>query len=321
MKVAIFVGSNIPYTFHSFLDKFLGDDVYIISTEKTKKSIPIQYHWIECKKQFFSKIYEVKSSLKEVGIEKLVVYNSFFPKLQSSDKLIERVAYIDEVGFLNQPKLYSFFEKRRLLKKIKNQITFSNQIIVPTQTVKDIILKHFKCNSDINIEFSYYGKNNSGALNQSIALPDRFILHESHLSKKDNIFNLIQAIENLDIVLVLLGPENSYLKKVLRYTKKKKFSDRIIHLKNVNTTDYSLIYQKCEWIVDPSFLNYSGYLLAKAFQYQKPIILSNNVGFHEVSIDFPVFIETGQKIDLCAKNSFLWNNESERNRRVDFIKS
>ncbi len=319
MKIAVFVGSQLPFSFSTLINKFPNDEIYIIGSEKIRPFIPTKMQWVKAEKQFLSQKFTVQSSLSAIGIEKLVVFNTLFPKLQQSDSQIEKVAFIDEIGFINHPYLYSFFEKKKWKRIMLNQIQFADHVKVPTDFVKFILQNQFKIDDKIKVEWTNSDVIKNSNCNNSINLPERYIIHEGTLTKRDNIFNLIQSIETLEVTLVFIGKQNSYLKKVLRYAKKRKISQRIILLDSLNEEELIDVYQNCEFIVAPSLIDYSGYGLQKAFQFRKPIILSNNLGFHDISTEFPMFVDSSNVNDLTAKISFLWVNDSERNRRIEGI--
>ena len=93
--------------------------------------------------------------------------------------------------------------------------------------------------------------------------------------------------------------------------------NQFFFLENVSMEELSAIYQLAEIFVYPSFFEGFGIPVIEALFSKTAVITSNLSCLPEAGGENSVYINPYNFEDLKAKILFLWNNESERNRRAE----
>ena len=93
--------------------------------------------------------------------------------------------------------------------------------------------------------------------------------------------------------------------------------DRVFFLKSVSMDELAKIYQLATIFIYPSLYEGFGIPVIEALFSKTPVITSNLSCLPEAGGENSVYINPYNFEDLKAKILFLWNNESERNRRAE----
>lgn len=218
-----------------------------------------------------------------------------FPKIENSITTIHDLF----------PLYYDCDVDRDYFRKcIDDTLALSRAVIVPTQNVKEDILKYYDYEEDrINViyeaanpvfritgqEFDLYEKYN---------LPEKeFLLYVGRYEERKNIERIVSAYSKLDsdirdkfkLVLVangrdkdLVGLDNHILQND---------SDNIYHLKGIDIEDLIQFYNKCKVFVFPSFFEGFGLPIIEAMQCGAPVITSNSSCLPEVAGEAAVLVD------------------------------
>ena len=246
--------------------------------------------------------------------------------LKWTKKPIKKVVTIHDLIFLRFPQYYSFFDRKIHFWKFKKAAEQADLIIAISEQTKRDIIQFLKVPEE-KIRVVYQGCQKAFKENQSEAflnsvkekynLPKRFILNVGTVEARKNLFNIVKAIDGTEIPLVVIGKKTKYFKKVQKFLKKNKLENQVQFLENVSMEELAAIYKLAELFVYPSLFEGFGIPVIEALYSKTPVITSNLSCLPEAGGKDSVYIDPYNFEDLKAKILFLWNNESERERRAE----
>ena len=247
--------------------------------------------------------------------------------LKWSDKPIKKIVTIHDLIFLRYPKYYSFFDRKIHFWKFKNAAAQADLIIAISEQTKLDIIKFLKVPVN-KIRVVYQGCHHSFKENQSpeflnsvqdkFKLPKEFILNVGTIEERKNLLNIVKSIKNTEIPLVVVGKKKEkYFKKVERFIIKDKLQNQVFFLENVSMEELAAIYKLAKILVYPSVFEGFGIPVIESLFSGTAVITSNSSSLPEAGGNDSLYIDANNIDDLKSKILFLWNNESERKRRVE----
>lgn len=225
-------------------------------------------------------------------------------------------------------------DKDYFKKCIDDTLSSSRAVIVPTQNVKEDILKYYKYDENrINViyeaanpvfkitneEFDLYDKYN---------LPHKeFLLYVGRYEERKNIERIVSAYSKLDddirerfkLVLVANGRDKDL--KTLTNHIKQNDSKNIFHLKGLDIKELVQFYNKCKVFVFPSFFEGFGLPIIEAMQCGAPVITSTSSCLPEVAGDAAVLVDPNSVEELYnAMNSIITDESLHSELKSSSIK-
>lgn len=246
--------------------------------------------------------------------------------LKWSKKPIKKIVTIHDLIFLRFPNYYSLFDRKIHFWKFKNAAEKADLVIaISEQTKKDIIRFLKVPENKIKVVYQgchqFFKESQSeevfSAVKQKFNLPERFILNVGTIEERKNLLNLVKAIDGTKIPLVIIGRKTKYFKKVEKYIVRNKLQNQTYFLENVSMQELAAIYKLADIFVYPSFFEGFGIPVIEALFSGTAVITSNLSSLPEAGGKNSVYIDPANHEDIRAKILFLWNNESERKRRVE----
>ena len=245
--------------------------------------------------------------------------------LKWTEKKIKKVVTIHDLIFLRFPQYYSFFDRKIHYWKFKKAAEQADLIIAISEQTKRDIIQFLKVPKE-KIRVIYQGCHNAFKDNQSeeflvsikekYNLPERFILNVGTIEERKNLLNIVKAINGTEIPLIVIGKKTKYFNKIKKFVKKNKLESQVHFLENVSMEELAAIYKLADIFVYPSLFEGFGIPLIEALFSKTPVITSNVSCLPEAGGPDSVYIDPTNFEDIKAKINFLWNNESERNRRA-----
>lgn len=245
--------------------------------------------------------------------------------LKWTKKPIKKVVTIHDLIFMRFPQYYSFFDHKIHFWKFKKAAEQADLIIAISEQTKRDIIQFLKV-PEGKIRVVYQGCHQAFKENQSEAflnsvkekynLPKRFILNVGTVEARKNLLNIVKAINGTEIPLVVIGRKTTYFRKIQKFLKKNKLENQVQFLENVSMEELAAIYKLADIFVYPSFFEGFGIPVIEAIFSKTPVITSNLSCLPEAGGPNSVYVNPHNFEDIKAKILFLWNNESERNRRA-----
>lgn len=246
--------------------------------------------------------------------------------LKWNAKPIKKIVTIHDLIFLRFPQYYTFFDRKIHFWKFKKSTEKADLIIAISEQTKRDIVEFLKIPEE-KIRVVYQGCHQAfkdhqsdeflNSVKEKFQLPDRFILNVGTIEPRKNLLNIVKAINETEIPLVVVGKKTKYFNKVQNFLRKNKFENQVHFLENVSMNELAAIYKLADVFVYPSFFEGFGIPVIEALFSKTPVITSNLSCLPEAGGKDSVYIDPHHVEDLKAKIIFLWNNESERKRRAE----
>jgi glycosyltransferase involved in cell wall biosynthesis len=246
--------------------------------------------------------------------------------LQWDKKPIKKIVTIHDLIFVRYPQYYSFFDRKIHLWKFKKAANSADKIIAISEQTKRDIIQFLKV-PDSKIEVIYQGCHNAFKEQQSseliqntkqkFHLPERFILNVGTIEERKNLLNIVKAIKDTGIPLIVVGKKTKYFQKIASFLQKNKMEKQVHFLEGVSMDELAVIYKLADIFVYPSFFEGFGIPVIEALFSKTVAVTSNTSCLPEAGGPDSVYINPENYLDIQSKIKFLWDNESERKRRSD----
>lgn len=246
--------------------------------------------------------------------------------LKWDKKPIKKIVTIHDLIFVRYPQYYSFFDRKIHLWKFKKAANTADKIIAISEQTKRDIIQYLKVPEN-KIEVIYQGCHKAFKEQQSeefiqktkekFNLPERFILNVGTIEDRKNLLNIVKAIKDTEIPLVVVGKKTKYYQKIASFIQKNKIEEQIHFLENVSMDELAVIYKSADIFIYPSFFEGFGIPVIEALFSKTVTITSNTSCLPEAGGPDSVYIDPENHLDIQAKIKFLWDSGSERKRRSD----
>lgn len=312
------------------LATYFAENEYVLlnenQSEKGKDILNLpNVSFVETSKGNFSRQFKMGKDAQQKDADIFHGLSGELP-LKWNEKPIKKVVTIHDLIFLRFPQYYSFFDRKIHFWKFKKAVEQADLIIAISEQTKRDIIQFLKVPEE-KIRVVYQGCHQAFKENQSEVflnlvkekynLPERFILNVGTIEARKNLLNIVKAINGTEIPLVVIGRKRTYFKKVQKYLKKNKLESQVHFLENVSTEELAAIYKLADVFVYPSFFEGFGIPVIEALYSKTPVITSNLSCLPEAGGPNSVYVNPHNFEDIKAKILFLWNNESERERRAE----
>lgn len=258
---------------------------------------------------------------KNTDLENVSIFHSFNAEIPKSilKSNVLKIITIDGTHLKTLPWWKKWFSKNSDLKSIHN----ADIIIVPTHKIKKDCISFFKIPEDkVKVIFPFNDLTfNTGfsedflfEIRHRFQLPKRFILSVNR-RESSNVLSILQSIKDTEIPLVIVN-KNPNIKKIKNFVKRNKMKNQVTILENISKEDLSYLYQLADIFVYPTLDTNDGIDIIRAL-FSKTIVITSNQYLAELAGENSVYIYPNMVEDIKAKILFLWNNEAERNRRIE----
>ncbi len=242
----------------------------------------------------------------------VIIYQNFGSLFKASKSIV----FIHDLLFLDYPEYYSFKE-RLYFKPMKLLSRKANSIVTISKSEMQRVLK-YKFGSNKNVFYVYHGVDenfrsiekldNNRILDcrKKYNLPDNYILYVGRLNIRKNILNLIKALVNVKLPLVIVGEEDHKTENLKELIETLDLGDRVIFTGFVSDEDIPLVYAAAKVFCFPSFAEGFGMPPLEAMACGTPVIVSNITSLPEVCGDAAIYIDPDRPEDIAEKiNSLL----------------
>lgn len=239
-------------------------------------------------------------------------------------KTIKKIVTIHDLIFVRYPQYYSFFDRKIHLWKFKKAAHLADKIIAISEQTKRDIITYLKV-PESKIEVIYQGCHKAFKENQNeelilqtkekFELPERFILNVGTIEERKNLLNVVKALKDTNIPLIVVGKKTKYFKKVEQFIQQNKITVKF--LEGVSMEELAVIYKLADIFIYPSFFEGFGIPVIEALFSKTVVITSNTSCLPEAGGPDSLYIDPQNVQDIRSKVKFLWENESERKRRAD----
>lgn len=310
------------------LAKYFHENEYILlNKNKSERAADLlsfpNVHFVETTKGNFSRQLKMGKDAQQQNADIFHGLSGELP-LKWDKKPIKKIVTIHDLIFVRYPQYYSFFDRKIHFWKFKKAADSADKIIaISEQTKRDII--QFLNIPESKIEVIYQGCHKAFKEQQSedfiqqtkekFNLPEHFVLNVGTIEERKNLLNVVKALKDTDIPLVVVGKKTKYFRKVERFVRENKM--KVYFLEGVSMDELAVIYKLADIFIYPSLFEGFGIPVIEALFSKTVVITSNTSCLPEAGGPDSVYIDPKNPLDIQAKIKFLWQNESERKRRAE----
>ncbi|ALR30294.1 glycosyl transferase family 1 [Chryseobacterium sp. IHB B 17019] len=312
------------------LAKYFPENEYILlnknKSERGADSLEkSNVHFVETSKGKMSRQFKMGRDAQKQNADIFHGLSGELP-LKWDKKPIKKIVTIHDLIFVRYPQYYSFFDRKIHFWKFKKAANSADRIIAISEQTKRDIIEFLKV-PETKIEVIYQGCHQAFKEQQQeefitltkekFNLPERFILNVGTIEERKNLFNIVKALKDIDIPLVVVGKKTKYFKKILSFIQRNKMEKRVHFLEGVSMDELAVIYKSADIFIYPSFFEGFGIPVIEALFSKTIVITSNTSCLPEAGGPDSVYVAPENYLDIQSKIKFLWNNEAERKRRAD----
>ena len=198
--------------------------------------------FIETSKGKFSRQLKMGKDAQKVGADIFHGLSGELP-LKWDQKPIKKIVTIHDLIFVRYPQYYSFFDRKIHFWKFKKAADMADKIIAISEQTKRDIIEFLKV-PESKIEVIYQGCHKAFKEQQSaeqiqmakdkFKLPERFILNVGTIEDRKNLLNVVKAIKDTGIPLVVVGKKTKYSQKIESFLKNNQLDPQVQFLEGVS---------------------------------------------------------------------------------------
>lgn len=199
---------------------------------------------------------------------------------------------------------------------IKNALSKSVKIIVPSNSVKKDLLSVYKNIKAHKIEVTYEG---GLEINSKLETPNKYgkyLLRIGNFYPHKNVENLLVAFKNVDdksLKLILVGKKDFFYKRVEDKIKELGISDRIVFLDNPKDSDLYSLYKNALATIVPSFMEGFSLTAVEAMSLGCPLLLSDIPVHREICKEAAMYFNPKDVVGIERTiNNFLLLSDKQK---------
>lgn len=229
------------------------------------------------------------------------------------------LAFFETLNF--KQKLYSKFVIKQAVKK-------SSKIFTVSSFSVNEIKKYTNTNKDIQIIYNAIDFTKFTIINDRIRLknikekyqlPNEFLLFVGNVKPHKNIKNLLYAIKDINVNLVIVGKKDGFITgddEVINLIKSGNMEDRVFFTGYVEDEDIPDIYNLATVFVFPSLYEGFGIPPLEAQACGCPVVCSNVASLPEVAGDSVIYCNPYDSNDIKEKIELLLNDKNLQNQLI-----
>ncbi|MDR9400940.1 MAG: glycosyltransferase family 1 protein [Psychroflexus sp.] len=239
---------------------------------------------------------------------------------------IPSVVTIHDLIFMRYPSYYNFIDRKIYFQKFKSAAQRADKIVaISEQTKKDIIeflnIKADKiqviyqgCLPDFKID---YDDGFKSRLRQKYLLPERFLLYVGSIEARKNLKNLIKALPQVNLPLVVVGKKTAYFEEVKQTIEKHHLDNQVYFPDYLDKKELAALYQMAEVFVYPSFFEGFGIPIIEALYSKTPVVTSQSGCFPEAGGPHSVYVNPEKPASIAKGIVSIVNQPDKRHFMAD----
>ena len=319
--IGTYIKNIIPY----LVDRF---EVILLSNKDNIKD----YHFydkveiIKCNSKIYSikEQFELFNKIPKSDIFWSPHYNIPLMPIKAKKRVVTihdvfHLAFYDTLSF--KQKLYAKFVINQAVKK-------SDIILTVSKFSKKEIVKYTRASKNIEIVYNAIDfdkfkiiDNKQVLLNikEKYKLPNSFLLFVGNVKPHKNLKNLLLAIKDLNINVVIVGKKDGFItgdNGIKNVIKNNSLEKKVYFTGYVDDEDMPAIYNLADIFVFPSLYEGFGIPPLEAQACGTPVIVSNIASLPEVCGDSALYCNPYDVNDIKEKIEVLLNNENLRQKLI-----
>ena len=313
--IGTYIRNIVPYLLNRFDIVLLGN-----SNEIQKYSWSSKVKIIECN----AKIYSIKEQFELV--RKIPRCDIFWPPHYNIPLLPirarKRMVTIHDVFHLVFYDTLNLKQKLYAKLVINQAVRRSDKILTVSKFSADEIRKYTGTSKEIEVIYNAVDSNKFKVIRDKsrlnfvkakYRLPDEFLLFVGNVKPHKNLKNLLLAIADMDVNLVIVGKKDGFItgdKSIENLIKSNNLKNRVFFSGYVEDEDIPVIYNLAKAFVFPSLYEGFGLPPLEAQACGCPVIVSNVASLPEVCGNSALYCNPYDVDDIKNKIKMLINNEN-----------
>ena len=240
----------------------------------------------------FNSLWRNRWIIKDLVSDNIQLYHGLSGEIPKGLKntSIKSVVTIHDLIFLKFPELYNPIDRILYNNKFKYAVHHADKIIAISEQTKNDIVEYYNIDA-AKIAVIYQGchptfktiktQEQKDRIREKYNLPKQFLLNVGSIEPRKNALQIIKAIENIDIPLVIVGKETKYSAEIQQYISQKGLQDRVHILQGFTMEELSTLYAMADIFIYPSKYEGFGIPIIEALYAGTPVITTNSGVFPE----------------------------------------
>lgn len=265
----------------------------------------------------------------EIKKEKLDIFHGLSGEIPiGSSRYTNTIVTIHDLIFMRFPHLYSFFDKNIHYYKFLYAAKKSKHIIAISEQTKQDIVKFLKvpeekisvvyqgCHKAFKEEISEEVLKN---VKEKYALPQKFVLCVGAIEERKNALEIVKAIKEIDIPLVLVGKKTKYFSKIEDFCRNHHLKNKVIVLENLPMQEIACVYRLATIFCYPSVFEGFGIPIIEALFSRVPVITSKGSCFAEAGGEHSIYVDIDENTSISIKKNIemLLSDAEKRQKMIE----
>lgn len=284
--------------------------------------------------QIFPGLWRRQWMVSDLKKDKIALYHGLSGEIPIGlrEAQIKSVVTIHDLIFLKYPELYKPIDRMLYKKKFGYALKHADKIVAISQQTKNDISEFYAIPKE-SIDVIYQGchpafktvksESEKETLRQKYNLPQHFLLNVGSIEPRKNAFQIVKAVENMDIPLLIIGKDTRYAQEIKKYIVKKGLDNRIFIRQGFTMEELAIIYAMAGAFIYPSKYEGFGIPIIEALYSGIPVITTNTGVFPEAGGPFSYYIDPDNVEELSyAITSVLSSStlrEEMRTQGMQFV--
>lgn len=238
---------------------------------------------------------------------------------------IKSVVTIHDLIFLKFPELYKPIDRYIYNKKFKYAVNHADKIVAISEQTKRDIISFYGIPND-RIDVIYQGchpafkqtksDQEKTTLREKYNLPSNFVLNVGSIEPRKNAFQIVKAIESIDIPLLIIGKDTTYSAQIKQYIEQKGLGNRINIIQGFTMQELAIIYSMADIFVYPSIYEGFGIPIIEALYSGIPVITTNSGVFPEAGGPYSYYVNPNDIEEIRHGITSILNNSDMRQNMI-----
>lgn len=238
---------------------------------------------------------------------------------------IKSIVTVHDLIFLKFPALYHPIDRYLYNNKFRYAVNNADQIVAISQQTKRDIVQFYNIDPE-KIQVIYQGchpafkqqktQQEKEDIRIKYNLPEKFLLNVGSIEARKNALQIVKAVENIDIPLLIIGKETKYSNQIRQYIEQKGLQNRIFILQGFTMEELATILAMAEVFIYPSKYEGFGIPIIEALYSSTPVITTNSGVFPEAAGPFSYYVNPENVEEIGYAINTILSNETMKNEMI-----
>lgn len=267
----------------------------------------------------FSAMWRSGGMLNDLKRHKVKVFHGLSNELPwgLTKAKLASVVSIHDLIFETHPQFYKPADRLIYRRKFKSASENADVVVAVSQFTKQELINRYGIPAH-KIEVHYQSCHPAFHSQDAVVLsaefqakiPKEFVLYVGTIEERKRLMDVIIAIKQLDIPLVVVGKGGKYANLCKTYVQNEKIQNRVIFIETIGISDLVALYRMAKTFIYPSEVEGFGIPIIEALFSHCPVITTKGGVFHETGGPNSIYVKMGDVEHMAASlNALLVNQD------------